>query len=358
MAKLLNQGAYGCVYYPGFTCKGNQDKAKKFITKLEIYDKTSKNEIEVSNKIKKIKNYHNFFSPIIKHCISRFNEINKNRDKLQDCEAVNIDQHIYSDFILNYIKYIKSKDIDKYLLSIEVPAIFLKKILSNYNFVLNSIKILQDNNIIHFDLHTGNILYSIKNNIPIIIDFGLSIDITKLVKSKNTTDYLQVKKLTLHYSPKHYTYPPELHFITYLLKDVDVKNLEEKLNKKISKEEINTFVGDIFQENKIQKRYIYYKLENSNISLDKYAYEKELTEYYKKFINKTKKQAIDSLLETIQYLDNYTATIDFLVILIKKLDKVLLQNYGQNNIFSKILFFILELLSINLTVDIEKRFSL
>ena len=77
MAKLLNQGAYGCVYYPGFTCKGTVLREKKLITKLEIYDKTSKNEIEISNKIKKIKNFSKFFSPVIKHCISRFNEINK-----------------------------------------------------------------------------------------------------------------------------------------------------------------------------------------------------------------------------------------------------------------------------------------
>ena len=28
MAKLLNQGAYGCVYYPGFTCNGNIKKIK------------------------------------------------------------------------------------------------------------------------------------------------------------------------------------------------------------------------------------------------------------------------------------------------------------------------------------------
>ena len=58
MAKLLNQGAYGCVYYPGFTCKGNIEKSKKFVTKIEIFDKTSKNELEISRTVRTIKNYN------------------------------------------------------------------------------------------------------------------------------------------------------------------------------------------------------------------------------------------------------------------------------------------------------------
>ena len=47
MATLLNQGAYGCIYYPGFTCKGNISKEKKYVKKLEIKDQNSVNEKEI-----------------------------------------------------------------------------------------------------------------------------------------------------------------------------------------------------------------------------------------------------------------------------------------------------------------------
>ncbi len=359
MAKLINQGAYGCVYYPGFTCKGNTNKQKEFITKLEIYDRTSKNEIEISNKIKKIKNFSKFFGPVINHCITLFSEINKNRDKLQDCKAVNIDNHEYNDFLLIYIKYIESKDIDKYLLDIEIPSIYLSKILNCYNYTLNSIEKLQKHNIIHYDLHTGNIIYNLKTNVPIIIDFGLAIDKTKIINTKNKINYLQLKKSTMHYSPKHYTYPPELHFITYVLSDIDEKNIEKNLKKKINEEDINIFVNNIFEENKIQKRYIYYIEEKYNIKIDKYSYKKELEKYYKKFSNKTKKEVIDTLFEKMEYLDYYTATIDYCIILIKKIDRIIMQDsIGKNNTIIKIIFFLLELLSINLTVDTENRFTL
>ena len=100
MAKLLNQGAYGCVYYPGFTCKGKTEKSKRYVTKIEIHDKTSRNELDISKKVRTIKNYNRFFSPVIKHCISRFKQVNKYRDQLQDCEPINVDENKYNDFII------------------------------------------------------------------------------------------------------------------------------------------------------------------------------------------------------------------------------------------------------------------
>ena len=367
MAKLLSQGAYGCVYYPGFTCKGNIDNKKKFVTKLEIYDKTSKNEINISNKIKKIKNYSKFFSPVVNHCITRFNQINKNKQNLNDCEAVNVSEHIYNDFLLIYIKYINSKEIDKYLLEIDVPSIYVSKILKYFNYNIHAVKKLQENNLIHYDLHTGNILYDKDNQIPLIIDFGLSIDREIFIDKNNNIDYLQIKKSTMHYSPKHYTYPPELHFITYVLSNIDEKQidnrldnrLDNKLNKKLNESDIITFVNDLFEANKVQKRYIYYKeLVDKNNNIDTYSYKKELFEYYKKYINKSIKDAIDSLIDSIKYLDNYTVTIDYSIILIKKLDKIIIEEKKKNNTVTKILFFLIELLSINLTVDIQKRFTI
>ena len=67
--KLIGDGSYGCVYYPGITCSGNVNN-KKYVTKIQVYNRASKNEIELGEYIiKNIKNYNEYFSPIIKNCI-------------------------------------------------------------------------------------------------------------------------------------------------------------------------------------------------------------------------------------------------------------------------------------------------
>ena len=33
--KLINQGSYGCVFKPGFTCSGKVENNEKYITKIQ-----------------------------------------------------------------------------------------------------------------------------------------------------------------------------------------------------------------------------------------------------------------------------------------------------------------------------------
>ena len=44
MSKLLSQGGFGCVFYPGITCEGKTDKSKSYVSKLQIKDETTVNE--------------------------------------------------------------------------------------------------------------------------------------------------------------------------------------------------------------------------------------------------------------------------------------------------------------------------
>ena len=162
----------------------------------------------------------------------------------------------------------------------------------------------------------------------------------------------------MHYSPKHYTYPPELHFITFALEDLDREHIDKSLKQKITPNMVDKFIEDIIDANKIQKRYVYYKnIADTKSKQKSDDYKKELERYYKKFINKSKKDAIDELVGYTKTLDQYTLTIDMSIILIKMINKVVVEQESQNTTVKNLLFFILEIMIYNLQVDPEKRMS-
>ena len=66
--ELINQGTYGCVYRPGFTCDGKTLKNKKMISKLQNNKDASERETVIGKIIKKIDNYGEYFAPIIETC--------------------------------------------------------------------------------------------------------------------------------------------------------------------------------------------------------------------------------------------------------------------------------------------------
>lgn len=352
MSQLLNQGAYGCIYYPGFTCKGNITKNKKYVTKLVLKDKTTINEIDISKIIKKIKNFTNYFSIVEKYCEIKLNTFKKKNKSLSECDVVNNNEFVYNDFILSYIKYIPSKDIDNYIYSIEIPMQYITKILNTLNKVLNNIKLLNKNNIIHFDLHAGNILYNLKTNTPIIIDFGLSINLNNILpESKNTSniDFYKLKKAIFHYSPKHFNYAPETHLITYLLNNYN--EISNWSNQILTANNLNIFIEDMKNHNVIFHNY--YKNKKTNIDDKLNEYKDYLKNFYDKFINKKYDEIIKELFSYKFKWDYYMVIVNYILICINKLKNSYESSNEKTN--EKIINFLLELLIYNLHPDPYKR---
>lgn len=55
-SKVINQGGFGCIFYPSLPCKKEQshsEKAKEYVSKLVERNFSSKNEIEVGEIVKK-----------------------------------------------------------------------------------------------------------------------------------------------------------------------------------------------------------------------------------------------------------------------------------------------------------------
>ena len=172
MSKKINEGSYGCIYYPSLTCKLEKSKKKNIISKIQINNITSKNEIEIGKLLEKekIKGLRGIKSS----CVIKKNASLKNVSNCtileKGSELVKIDQ-----------EYIKGKSIKYFLKN--------KKLIDHYIECLKLLKKLNNLNICHLDIHEDNILYNTENSKLYIIDFGLSIDIKKIKKKNNYKDY-------------------------------------------------------------------------------------------------------------------------------------------------------------------------
>jgi len=217
---LLNQGTFGCIYHPGMTCN-HEPLDAKYVTKIHgSNEKTVENEIAISKKVQTIKSYEDYFSPILENC--KVNLAKVNREEVEKCNFIKED--IKSKKPITYvstkIRYIEGKSLMEYVAYQTVkiyPTIsFLYKILCE------SVKKLTEKQIIHFDLRENNIIVS-KQGIPIIIDFGISIDISKIVKTNtinaNTINAKtnKLKDIFYAYTTKYKPWCIEIVLISYIV---------------------------------------------------------------------------------------------------------------------------------------------
>ena len=55
-SNLLNQGGYGCVYYPAVKCKVDSDlDQEKYVSKLQVLNSSAINEVKISTIISNIR---------------------------------------------------------------------------------------------------------------------------------------------------------------------------------------------------------------------------------------------------------------------------------------------------------------
>ena len=89
MAKLVNQGAYGCLYHPGMKCSGAAMDDVRYATKLVVRDAVAANEVAVGNAVKNIVNYSVNFVPVIDTCVVNLAKVRKgNPHELDKCDVI------------------------------------------------------------------------------------------------------------------------------------------------------------------------------------------------------------------------------------------------------------------------------
>jgi serine/threonine protein kinase len=225
--KLLSRGTYGCIFKPALTCKGGIDQ-ENFITKVQRQSSLSNREVTISEKIKKIPHYNEYFAPILKTCT--ISVANISGDEVKKCDFMKNNKQIIS----NKLRYVGKNTLEDHFIQLlrTKPALYVETVYDSFFYLLKSIRALFTNGIVHFDMKENNIMYDERQNIPIIIDFGISFE-TSMIQN--------------HLSEVFYTegfdYPPwcfEIALCSYIVNSD--KKMEEKINIEKMKEKVLFFI--------------------------------------------------------------------------------------------------------------------
>ena len=368
--EFLGEGSYGCVYYPGITCKGKKNK-KNMITKIQEINFYSDNEKNNGNYIKtNIKNYNKYFSPVIKYCIVKFNILEKSNLNMSKCNTLfdEYNQNSYDDaskksiinnqYILMYSSYIKSYTLKDFYSKYSIDFVF--SALTHINKILYALSLLNQIGIVHNDLHIHNVLISLKNLNPIIIDFGLSFNINNCYKfNKDYIDFQYIKKFVHDYREDSYHINIEKRFISFIIfnkvSSFPSEIFDNNDNNNISKAAITFFINDainsILNNEEIRKYF------NNNEMIE---YKKALEQFYYQFLDKSVYPKYNTIVKYLlnyvhMYNDLYSLIIDFLYLNELKVYK---QQLILNNEEQVILEFFIQLYKKGLHPDPNMRLKI
>jgi serine/threonine protein kinase len=342
MSKFLNEGGYGCIYYPGLKCDGTPQLTKKLVSKLQKNNESAENEINIGKRITAIPNYQLYFLPVVASCPVNLSKI---KPKLLTACSNITEKDIASDRKVEERKGIEEKERKDGYILMEVPYVLNKSfytilidmyaskkhvimgIIENYTYLLEALITLLDNKIVHFDIKSDNILYNQQTHLPLILDFGLSIYIPDL-KPETMAIYFY------NYTPDYYVWPLEVHLINFLLYETDTETGLTELN--------------------VQQMAAIYVKHNKGLKNFSEAFHQDYVgvceTYLRTYIGKDKKKTIELLLSFYPTWDNYALSILYL----KTLGLMFPQGFHKNSL---ILYFS-QMLLYNIHPDPAKRYSL
>lgn len=176
--KMISQGAYGCIYKPGLTCSGKPNNSKNFVSKLQKRNRTADNEIAIGKIVMGIPSYQYRYAPVVQSCPVQLSAIDPIYVKKCDVAKKALATKLQGPdlFTLNKIKYAGSETLETYLTRRLSSGYFLPKFYEMHLYLLRSIQLLANANVVHYDLKENNVMYDASNHTPVIIDFGLSLD--------------------------------------------------------------------------------------------------------------------------------------------------------------------------------------
>lgn len=237
-SKVINQGGFGCIFYPSLPCKKEKmdsEQAREYVSKLVERNFSSKNEIEVGEIVKKIPFYSLYYVPILQHCPANLSKVGSK--EIKKCNIIDKEEDRVK-YILLKMKYVKNIKFTEYLLTNKSKKHVLNVIFDTYSYFLFSLEQLMKCEIVHFDFKWDNAVIDLKTELPVILDFGISILIRKLLerdrglsegdkgeKGEKGDDERELDKYDIFrnyfytYFPRYSLWPPEVHAMCYVLNE-------------------------------------------------------------------------------------------------------------------------------------------
>lgn len=187
--RLISEGTYGCIFNPGFRCNyssgsgsgslKNENTDIKYATKVHSNVNLSivKNEITISAKIRdNIANYDVYFSPVLETCKVNLAKVDADKCKI-------IKDKKPTQFFSTKMKYIEGltlyKHVDQLIKRVKISTKLYAEVAALYKKICLGLEELKVIGIVHFDLKDNNIVVT-KSGSPVIIDFGISIDMDNI----------------------------------------------------------------------------------------------------------------------------------------------------------------------------------
>ena len=261
----------------------NDGSTKKFNTKIIYKSFSSMNEMEISNKIKKIPYYYNNYSVIENYENVNITLLNENY-----IEKIDLDTNVKY-FIFKY-KNGKIVHFNDYLFTntkIVNPKRCILYCLDSFLYILYGLNQLLNNDICFFDLSSEKIMFHIDcGEKPLLHDFQHSLQISKLNDEYITNIIKQIEDFSYK--------PLEVHILFYFVRNeivtLSYSFIEEISEKFVDNLHILRVFNEKFKEN----------------------YQKSCIETLKKYINKAKKDIIEDILKKSDTWDVYSISVIYL----------------------------------------------
>jgi len=340
-------GAYGfgSLQSPSFRLAPKQIQQKKYKNITKKSDFFCQNEIYISNRIINIPNHDQYFSPVIKKSYLKIAELH-DEDLFLDQEIQDHKQYM----LLTYLDYGSNDSFYQYFYNKQnqlIPKKYLLTLIDTYKYLLSSLQLLHNQDIVYLNITPKNILFDL-NNKPVLTNFDKSFHIQTLNEERK-------RNLFAKYDPANYFLPIEIHILCFLDQfgaSRSVSGCEQKCssNISISMMNIETVCND----------YIQLGLNPLNI------FSTEFIEHFKtstifslqSFINKPKDEIITGIIQ--QYYaswDKYSLSMMYFSLLTGIFNN---KNISKNKFVSGFSELLIQNIHINTrkTITIQKNASL
>ena len=304
--QLKNSGTYGCIYYPEYPCPASEKQDMKFATKVHSNheSETVENEIAISDKIREqVDDYELYFAPVVKRCKLHLAKVEGDRCKIFKDKKP-------TDFLATRMKYIRGDTLFTYVHKltkrIKSHEKLYEEVVALYRKICICVDKLKEINVVHFDLKDNNFIVK-ETGTPICIDFGISIDMDKLIsdvyKSNNNNkaenvEFPNALKNTFYaFTTEYYPWCIDIVLISFFANN-------KKRNDKVVTQEIM----DIFDKLAKYNRFDSIPYIKDTLAVYRQRFKQNIDD---KFRDKDCSTFVDNLLKNYAKWDRYSAAILF-----------------------------------------------